>query len=659
MNALFLTIGCAVLLIVPLQRVHAQNLVPNGDFESYQICPYVVPFASMTAEWFNPVTTTSNGIVNDVTTPDFFHACSPSNSGWSTPVNHAGTMQPHSGDGYMGIVTGDLFGWPAYREYIEVELTSPLQAGQEYNVELWVSCARGEWDQFGYATRIGVLFTTNALVNQSFPLSQQPQLQTSSVLDNLTTWQLVSWVYTASGGERYLTIGNWNQQLVVASGANPAQGTGNGYYYIDDVSVTPVSNGQPTIAALDATNSCATSCTGSVSVAVSGGVLPYSIEWIANNTSAGTGSTLTNLCPGIYEVTVTDAAGLSTEGSIEVLAHPPITLSSEVVAQTTCAPANGQITVTASGGSGGFNYSTTPGNTIGSTLHLLEGGTYTTLVTDASGCTSELVSVVPSEVDLPEATITASTYDGCEDLCVLFDVQGENLVQFAWNFDDGHTSSEKSPEHCFEAGIYAVTMSAIGENGCSGHFTLEDKINVKSAPKVRFTWAVLSADELQAEVKFQNASEPGLELEWNFGDGTQSTEENPYKQFNDPLPYSACHSLTGTNASGCSASVEACFTIESELLVFIPNTFTPDGDEFNNVFVPVLNTDIQPEVYVFRLFNRWGELIFESQDANVGWDGTNGSGMMSQDGTYIWNFRVRKNSDDVVKEYTGSVQLIR
>lgn len=96
----------------------------------------------------------------------------------------------------------------------------------------------------------------------------------------------------------------------------------------------------------------------------------------------------------------------------------------------------------------------------------------------------------------------------------------------------------------------------------------------------------------------------------------------------------------------CIDSITKYVVVEEELILYVPNTFTPDGDEFNNAFVPILNTAYDYQNYSFNIFDRWGELIFESHNPLVGWDGTY-LGKLCKEGQYIWKIEVKeKNEDD-------------
>ena len=94
------------------------------------------------------------------------------------------------------------------------------------------------------------------------------------------------------------------------------------------------------------------------------------------------------------------------------------------------------------------------------------------------------------------------------------------------------------------------------------------------------------------------------------------------------------------------------------LVFFVPNTFTPDNDEFNQYFKPVLSKGFKSGTYHLTIFNRWGQIVFESFNPSFGWDGTY-NGKHCQDGTYIWKISVDEERTGENRLYHGHVNLIK
>ena len=98
--------------------------------------------------------------------------------------------------------------------------------------------------------------------------------------------------------------------------------------------------------------------------------------------------------------------------------------------------------------------------------------------------------------------------------------------------------------------------------------------------------------------------------------------------------------------------------MDDVLIYYVPNTFTPDNDEFNQTFQPVFTAGFDPYDFQIIIFDRWGELIFESFNADEGWDGTY-NGKLVPDGTYTWKIEFKTSSSDERVAVIGHLNLIR
>jgi hypothetical protein len=216
------------LLITVAFRLAAQNLVSNGSFEQFTMCPTYVSQLTVTGTWFPPSLGTS----------DYFNQCAAPASKVDVPQNVYGYRPARTGTGYAGIAlfwTGDT----DHREYLEVQLTTTLVAGQCYHFEMHMSAS----DSCKYITpNIGAYFSSSMLYSltpSSFIITPHISNGLSNNPDTLN-WTLVSGDYVATGGETYLTIGNFldTQSTVVTYTDNVLPYPG-AYVYIDDVSLVP------------------------------------------------------------------------------------------------------------------------------------------------------------------------------------------------------------------------------------------------------------------------------------------------------------------------------------------------------------------------------------------------------------------------------------
>jgi gliding motility-associated-like protein len=155
-----------------------------------------------------------------------------------------------------------------------------------------------------------------------------------------------------------------------------------------------------------------------------------------------------------------------------------------------------------------------------------------------------------------------------------------------------------------------------------------------------------------------NNSTGATNYSWDFGDGSNSISISPTHAF--PAGAAGVYTviLTATDNNGCQDQDTARITVEEELVYYVPNTFTPDGDEFNQLFQPVFTSGFDPYDFNFTVFNRWGETIFESKDASVGWDGSY-MGMMAQEGQYSWRIEFKTNKTDERVLVYGHLNLMK
>jgi hypothetical protein len=214
----------------------AQNIVLNGDFEQYNTCPFAYDLGTFATSWINP---TLGG------TPDYLNQCASAGSLVSVPVNFDcnSYQQAHSGNGYVTIINYSANAYD-YREYMEATLSPPLTAGTCYSFQMYISlvnCSRYVTDGLG-------IYFSNTLVSdistdQLLPYVPQIANPAFNYFTDTTNWIKFSGTYTAQGGERYLIIGNFIDDLYLNTmSINSGAYYNNNFIYIDDVSLVPCSS---------------------------------------------------------------------------------------------------------------------------------------------------------------------------------------------------------------------------------------------------------------------------------------------------------------------------------------------------------------------------------------------------------------------------------
>ena len=108
----------------------------------------------------------------------------------------------------------------------------------------------------------------------------------------------------------------------------------------------------------------------------------------------------------------------------------------------------------------------------------------------------------------------------------------------------------------------------------------------------------------------------------------------------------------------CADTATMLVKVNDEVILYVPNTFTPDGDGLNDIFLPIVTAGFRDGTYEFRIYNRWGEQVFVTQDPTLGWDGTY-LGEPVQDGTYTWTILFKDPLDNGKFPFNGHVNLIK
>jgi gliding motility-associated-like protein len=261
---------------------------------------------------------------------------------------------------------------------------------------------------------------------------------------------------------------------------------------------------------------------------------------------------------------------------------------------------------------------------------------------------------------MPEVSFSTLISEGCAPVTVQFsntsNVQNANCV---WNLGNGtiiNTCDMVSTN--YNTGCYDIALEVTSQEGCTSTLVMPDMVCIEPHPTAAFTVNPNVLNTIHSAADFTNNSIGHVSQVWNFGDDSPtSNEENPSHTF-PSIPGMYNVNLTVANANGCLDSVSQVIVVENEVIFYIPNTFTPDGDAFNNVFLPVFTEGFDPYNYNLLIFNRWGEVLFESNNAKVGWDGTY-SGELVMSGTYIYQISYKEIDKDKRQVIRGSVHLLK
>jgi len=285
------------------------------------------------------------------------------------------------------------------------------------------------------------------------------------------------------------------------------------------------------------------------------------------------------------------------------------------------------------------------------------------LGTDLNGC-QQHDSLHIGIDSIPVVDFNLMPASGCAPLEVLAINQstGNTLIDYTWTFSNGAMATGDSSTLWFhQVGCYDATLTVMTTLGCIYSASQIQAVCTFPVPNASFNVPGQPLSTLYNGGTFSNQSTGANSYSWNFGDGSApQTEENPYHQFPVELGCTYSIMLVATNAYGCSDTAYQEVIVLDELAYYIPNAFTPDGDQFNNVWKPVFSNINEPQNYRAMIYNRWGEVIWESYNPQVGWDGTYGEqGLPVQDDVYIYEVSFGYKSNAKKERVTGHIVIVR
>jgi gliding motility-associated-like protein len=259
-----------------------------------------------------------------------------------------------------------------------------------------------------------------------------------------------------------------------------------------------------------------------------------------------------------------------------------------------------------------------------------EGGDYRTvmIVETGYGCIDS--SVINTMVyHNPIADFRPDTLEGCSPHCVTFidnsTIATEEDLAYAWSFGDGVSNVlDVNPTHCYEvedgSGLvdFPVDLVVASAEGCTDSFRMENRVRIHARPIADFDLSAGAISLLDSVVFIDDFSVGADYWMWDFGDSSTSSSSAPMKHvYNEPGLYEI--QLTVADNFGCDDSAVRRLLVERHQTLYVPSSFSPNGDGLNDVF------QIEGEDYEFVrlwIFNRWGDQIFYGENDNAKWDGT-------------------------------------
>jgi gliding motility-associated-like protein len=385
---------------------------------------------------------------------------------------------------------------------------------------------------------------------------------------------------------------------------------------------------------------------------ISGGVQPYTYQWSTGQNTGSMTFTPTNTqsvwlavsdaCTGIpaYDTILITVPVLS---PLTILTSPDITEICPYIPAT--------LGVQASGGSGQYTYAWTINNVLSGTTDSLlvnPGSSSMYLITVTDNCGNTIQDSINYTILSPPLVLQMNgPFQICpgDSVDLLVSATG-GYGNYYYNWSTSATTPQ-------------ITVAP--QNTTSYFVQVSDECQTFSVTAVALVQVVkplanfyiMSQDPMQGlPVQFENASLNAWSYTWAFGDGNGSFLVNPIHTYTQPGSYEI--TLIATNQEGCIDSISKWIEIAPERYIYLPNSFTPDGDGLNEYFYGRFIGLMSARFYIF---NRWGEEIFFSDQLNFVWDATY-EGTPVQDGTYTW-YLIYEIEKGIYEDLSGHVNVIR
>jgi len=281
-----------------------------------------------------------------------------------------------------------------------------------------------------------------------------------------------------------------------------------------------------------------------------------------------------------------------------------------------------------------------------------------------AGCAGivDEASIDVTVADLPVPQFNANVVSGCTPLLVQFTYTGPAGLQNAnWTFGDGSSSNVSgSTVHTYESGgLFNVSLTVTDANGCVGSFSLTDPIATSNGPNSEFLATPFRASVEDPEFLVEHAPGDGVQYSWTLN-GEPIEGGGSFILTIEPAEvgiYPIC--LTAVDSLGCTATNCLDLLVEDVLTMHVPNAFTPNGDDINDLFLPnILGVD--PASYQLFIFNRWGIEVFSTSDPVEAWNGKlNNRGEDLPLDVYNWRIVARDQFSAERKEIFGTVTLLK
>lgn len=627
------------LLVASVQAIPctAQNLVPNPSFELYNTCPnnisgldYSPAYSTFSTvrSWVNPLQQGS---------ADFFHSCAAANTYVSVPGNAFGYQQPKTGDGYLGMIAweGSIQGGhmtSSFAEYVQCRLTQPMKAGERYCVNMYVNNAVSVASyNFVGIEELSVNFSstkTNQPSGLTLSLAGSISNTSGNFLTDTANWMKVTAIYTATGGEEWMTIG-WfdNGKVPTFQPVFPTTPTPGFpyrcYLFLDDVSVMKVSDSDTFYSSKD-TSYCKNLSTGLI-LESKAPMADYSWSNGAISASQQVKDTGTYWCVA--------TSGCYTYIDTFIVHHdstPKLFLGPEII---NCK--DEPVTITSNYQANNYSWNT---GAVTHTVTVSQSGRYWLTTEDKCGIQSDTINVVIQPPTEPPLAVDTTICQFVSNPKIKIE---DTLVTWYTHYNGNIGSKIQPPLITIEPTNYSVYITRT-EGRCESD-KVPVSINIQYTPHEE-----LGDKSVMCENDIQLIGKRSADVQYKWNTGSDACCVLPTRE---GLYQRAANNECGSYIDSVWVYLNPC-----DDCIEFPNAFTPVKGYGNELFRPLLKCPVNG--FHIRIFNRWGNMVYESKDVYEGWNGRHNYEWAPL-GTYVYMVEYTAKGKLIKQQIVGNVTLLR
>lgn len=415
--------------------------------------------------------------------------------------------------------------------------------------------------------------------------------------------------------------------------------------------------------------SCNSGSDGIIGVNITGGTSPYTYAW---DSSSSTAQAANDLAAGAHTVTITDNHSCVITMTATIGQPAPLSITSLTADEIICPENATTLTAEGAGGSTAYTYTWTENGTVigtGASIQVdpsTSGTVYCVTLSEACGSPTTDSCMT---ITFPTAIVPVFTPDvptACQPGTFVFTDNSNNASEIATvvlDFGDGTQETligAAGTTHTYNTPqAYDLSATVTSTYGCAYTNNFPGLVTVIAKPKADFNMSSNPTTIFETTITMQDKSSPGV-VSWVWSSPgsvpAASTSENPTFKFPEGIVDTYPIQLIVQTAEGCIDTVDHILIVNSDILFFAPNAFTPDGDEYNQTWVFSVS-GIDEYNFELMIFDRWGEVIWETHDVHATWDGTY-HGKIVPKGSYTWTSRVKSLYDDSKKTFSGGINVL-